>query len=348
MNGKKYRNKLFLDFGNWDVKFVTGSGDKSHFRHALARLQPTVYRNLVRNGLPPDGIAEVNGTPYAYGEAARRHQQIQKAGAQRYQPDYYGVIMAIALAEAYQQSADNVFLFATHAPRDLRYQRDIRRAVAGEWDVTTSDGHYTFRIHPGAVATLDEPLGGLNHYMLTDRGNERRTPLKNQTVLVIDVGGLTTDIVPVDPGGKIDVTAMGSTEVGAINLYRQFEEGVRSRYHDQFRNVTVIDRDRLERFLLTGVWQYGTAELDVQREAKEAINLVMNDVVDIIQRYGGIANYDAFLLTGGGAVLILDALREAFPYARIELAEPNRDDMRYANILGARKFARLLEAEGIL
>lgn len=340
-------NELYLDSGNWDIKIMTGSKKREYFRHALAPVRMSKYMDLCNGQLvPPEGYALVNGKAYAYGDAARRLQVVRRYGAQRYQADYYGVLAALAAATVYKQSADDMLLFATHAPRDMKYARDIRGAVQGVWDVTTHKGEFQFRFT--TVRTMNEPVGGLQNYMLTDRGTERRVELKNQTVLVVDMGGLTTDIAPVDPQGLIDRTAMNSIEAGAINIYEAFEEGVRSRYHDKFRSTTRIQQSRLESQMLKGAWTWGETELDVQREADEAINLVVNIIADTIENYGGMVEYDAFLLTGGGAVLMENALKKQFPRARIVLAEKDRDMMRYANINGVYRFAQLAKKKGVL
>lgn len=347
--------KLFLDFGNADVKWFTGYDGKpksGYFRHALAPLSERKLQQLKgRATTTPEGILVVNGNGVAIGDSARRHTIKQRpTGASRYTSEYYGAFMAQALVLAIGRVSKNptkIALYASHAPQDVQYARDIQDAVLGNWHIETPTGVQRYEIV--RVETFDEPLGGFNHYVLTTSGRERKqNPIANSTVLVVDVGGHTVDVVAVDAGGQIDLSSLGSTRTGVIQLKKRFEEDMRNRYSDRFKKAGDLDERRIEFALLTGFYQFGNQELDVISEVSQNISLLTNDVIEIIEAMGGAANYDSVLLTGGGAALIENALSLAMPEIDFVLVEDNRDDMRFANVYGAAKLFKLLETMGLL
>ena len=96
------------------------------------------------------------------------------------------------------------------------------------------------------------------------------------------------------------------------------------------------------------VCRFGKLELDCTELAQEAIIGLVNDVIQVINQAGGIANFEVMLLTGGGAALIYDVLCDALPRADFYLAEPTRDLMKFANVFGGAKVMNLLRVIGEL
>lgn len=332
--------------GKWFNPRINLFGD---FRHALVELKAHQWETAVgRSKVPPSGFIKVNGTPYAIGDAARRYLIAERPhGAARYRREYYGVLLAYALAQGFKKSVRNVQLLATHAPVDITYTRNLKASAAGDWFVECEHGALEFNVRD--VQTIDEPLAGYSHYVFTERGVERKkNPLANVTTLVIDVGGYTTDVIAVDPGGQIDLLSGQSTRTGVIDLLEGFEQSLRAENSTLFQDTGDIDVRRLEGALLSGVFKFGKVSLDCQRIAGEAIYSLVNDVVQVINRAGGIANYEVMLLTGGGAALIYDMLVDAMPRADFYLAEPNRELMKFANVFGGAKVMNLLRVLGEL
>lgn len=341
--------ELVLDAGNarikWHNPHASTFGD---FRHALVALSENQWRKVTGRGIAPDGFIRVNGQPYALGDAARSlviHER--PTGASRYHDTYYGVALAYALYQAFGQSTRNVFLMGSHAPVDQKYARNLEAAAKHKWEVVADGATYHFDVKD--VFTYDEPLGGYMHFTFTEDGNVRKhNPLANVTTLVIDVGGYTTDIIAIDPGGNINLLTAKSTRTGTIKLLEQFEEELRANNATLFQQTGDIDIRRLEDALITGQFRFGKTPIDCAEEARGAINSLVNDVADVITSAGGAANFDAMLLTGGGAALIYDTLVEALPRINFVLAEKRRDLMKYANVFGGAKMSALLRALGEL
>lgn len=340
---------IYFDFGNADVKYFDGNKTYGHFRHAIAPITDSEWRKVCgRAKQPPQGYISIDGRHFAVGDKARRYTLKEKPrGANRYVSDYYGVALMVAISEMYDTSHRIMNVYASHAPRDIEYADDIRRSILGRWQFVTHKGDYNLTVK--TVETFDEPLGGFNHAILTKDGKVLKdNPYRDSTVLVLDVGGYTCDVVAVDPGGLIDDSSLGSTLTGVIEAFDFFEDEMRAKYRDLFKGVGRIDERRLESAMLSGKYQYGNTPLDCASIGKEAIQTLVNDIVDVINASGGVANYDIVLLTGGGSALVYEALNQSVPMIDFIMAEDDRENMRYANVFGGAKLFAMLKRMGVL
>lgn len=340
--------EVVFDFGNAQGKWYSPrKNEYGSFTHALARLTENDWRHIVGRGKPPEGLVRINGTPYAIGNAARRHTiQERPRGAARYRDSYYGVGLAYALSEAIKKNDSQVSLFASHAPIDIDYARNLIVAARGLWEVEGRYGVTAFKVDD--VMTFEEPLGGLSNFTLTEKGEERRNnPLSDITTLVVDVGGYTVDVVAVDPGGEIDLMSANSTRTGVISLIQGFEAELRANNSTLFQDTGDLDIRRVESAILTGKYKFGRLELDCEAEATAAIHSLVYDVTQVINSAGGVGNFDAILVTGGGAALIYEALADALPRIDFVMAEKERSLMKYANVFGGAKLSALLRRMGV-
>ena len=341
---------LGVDFGNMLWKFHLPS--KSHYgssRHAIAPLKESDWRKVAARGNPPKGVIKVNGLAYAVGDIARRYTIPERPeGAARYHANYYGVGLAYILTEAFEKSQRDIFLIASHAPQDVDYAEMLETAAKGVYEVHCEYGELKFNVKD--VYTYDEPLGIYSHFVLTENGTpKQRNPLLTATTLVVDVGGHTVDVCAVDPGGVIDVLSLRSTRTGGIDMTRQFTDDLRSNNRTMFQDAGELDIRRIESAILTGIYQYGNTAIDCKKEAQEAINGLVNDVVQIMKRAGGgtIGNFDKVLVGGGFGALIYKALTQSVPRADFMMAD-NAQNMKYANAFGGPKIVALLRKEGAL
>lgn len=340
--------KITIDGGNGDYKWFDGKIYK-HFRHAIAFLTENQWRSVVgRSKTPPKGYIRVNGVPCAVGDAARRHVIKERpSGAARYHEAYAGVLAANVFAEAFEKSSKSVTVYASYAPQDDKYARDLEIALKRQWEVESFRGSQTFTVT--RVETIDEPLCGLNHYVLTKAGRERaNNPLKDKTCLVVDVGHHTVDVVAVDPGGVVDLESLGSTRTGVGELKKNFERELRANNQTRFKDTGDIDPRRIEQALITGKYPFGKLGIECREESGSAILSLINEIIDIISAAGGAANFDIILLTGGGPVLVYEALSIALPTIEFIMVEPERELMRYANAFGSWKNFEMLERIGAL
>lgn len=74
----------------------------------------------------------MNGKPYVVGESADRHGvQVRRSGSARYTRDYYGIPAIAALARIYGHGQE-IAIFGSHAPGDVKYREDLMKSVIGE------------------------------------------------------------------------------------------------------------------------------------------------------------------------------------------------------------------------
>jgi hypothetical protein len=338
-----------LDFGNARIKwFDPRTNVYDDCRHAIVQLSDNDWQRVVGRGKPPEGYARINGVPFVFGDAARRYLIPERPrGAARYRDTYYGVALAYALARGFRRTVRNVTLLASHAPADIKYARNLSAAARHQWTVQTGDGTFDFNVKH--VTTFDEPLGGYTHFVFTEKGVERkRNPLEHVTTLVIDVGGYTVDVAAIDPEGIIDPLSLRSTRTGILQMTETFEAELRANNATLFQDTGDIDVRRIDTALLTGTFPFGKTPIDCHAEAESAVHGLVNEVIDVIQAAGGIADYDAMLVTGGGTALVFDALEAALPRAQFIMAEPQRALMKYANAFGGGKLAMVLRSTGVL
>jgi len=333
---------LIFDMGNFEGKwYEPDSRRQGNFMHAIAPLTDAQWRQAAGRGKPPKGIISVNGDHYAIGMAARRHTiQDRPAGAARYTQNYYGAALAYAMTEAFTGDDKQITLVASHPPVDQMYGKLIDTLACRDWYIESSTGHHNFSIVN--VVPFDEPLGGYSNIAFNKDGTEsKRNKFRHQVVLVVDVGGYTVDVVPVDPDGAIDYLGARSTRTGTLRTMRSFETEMRDKYPNEFQESGDLDPRRVEGALRTGQFQYGRVELDCADLATAAVNTLVNDVRQVIIAAGGIASYDSIILTGGGSALIYQALVEAVPQMEFALAA-DLELMRFANVFGGAKLLALL------
>lgn len=342
--------EFVLDFGNsWGKWYVPGAEVRGNFRHAIAALSESEWRHYTgRAGAAPDGIIRVNGFPYAIGDAARRHTIKERPrGAARYDEAYYGVGLAFALATAFRRSTRPITLYASHAPIDIDYAADLQAAARRTWQVDAYGESYTFVVRD--VYTFDEPIGGFNHFVLTNEGTViKRNPIRDETVLICDIGGHTVDIGAIDPGGVIDVQSLKSTHTGVLHVIEEFTREFRANNRLLFKNTADLDPRRVDAAIRTGKYKGGRHIIDCSAEASMATQALVYDVEQIIDSMGGALNYDHILLTGGGAALLFDRLCAAIPQIEFLPVEQNLDEIQYANVYGGAKLFKMLKRLDVL
>lgn len=342
--------ELYLDFGNAIIKWVMPSTKtEASVLHAIHRLSETQWNQVAgRVGKAPAGYIKVNGVPYVVGDAALRHGIPTKPlGASRYIPEYYGVAVCFAVVASGAQTVKNVTLYGSHAPGDVDYAPYLKQASIGVWHVEYMGQKHQFRVTN--AYTFDEPMGGFCHFVLsTDGDPKKRNPIESITTLVLDIGGKTTDSVPIDANANIDVTAMMSESSGINDVMDEFKKALRANNATFFQNTDQIDIRRLNKAFVSGRYMGGGVEIPCDKEADEAANLLLNDIHNIISRAGGLANYDAILLTGGGAVLMYDRLQTHYPQMPFHLSEADMDMAHYANVRGGRKLFTMLKRLEVL
>jgi hypothetical protein len=339
---------MVLDAGNSIIKAKIARRERGElaFPHSLKPLTETEYSSTkARAGTlgPPLDYIRVNGQPYVVGASAERHGiRIQRTGAARYTRDYYGVLAAAALGRLYERSQE-VSIFGSHAPGDVRFRQDLMEAVIGDWNVEVGGRERHFRVT--YANTFDEPVGGLMNVILTEDGQHyQHSNINGGRSLVIDIGGFTTDWLAVNPGGDVDYSLAQSVPIGIQNAVTDFEESFRANNLQAVKDTAVLPPARVRRAIATGVFEGGGRRYPCEEEVREATSLLLNRSADMYQRVaGGALGWDSIILTGGGSAVLYDKLLLILDHERVILAD-DIENIHLANVRGGLKLWRLYEA----
>lgn len=350
------------------VKIFSGDGGNTKFKgqaydprtharvevelpHKFLQISKGDYdRALSRAGADSEDFFVVNDVPYVIGEKAGRYGKfVRKDGVLRYVPQYYGVLAAITMTQAFGKSTKDIFYMGGFPPKDEDYQDDLLGAVVQDWHVVWKGKEITLNVVDGS--TFDEPLGGWANVTLTQDGtgyskNAQRRAINNGVALVIDVGGYTTDGIVIDPGGKVDYTSGRSETIGVLDAVEQFEKDFRSEHPTLLKGQKISDT-MVHEAIRTGVFNLrGLGTHDCSELAKEVTAALVDKVVNFYESFGGAALYDTLILTGGGSALLETQLKKHIVHNNIVMADDDTATMHRANSRGGLKWCNLQFALG--
>lgn len=343
---------FFFDCGNYGIKSRSSNGSittEDHFVHAFAQLDDGEFRRVTAQASKPDEeYFTVNGTHYAIGNKGKRHGAFERRyGAKRYNKDYYGVFLAIAMTRSFQRSTD-VYLVGSHAPGDVDYTNDLLDAAMGDWVVGWQGSNYKFSVKDGF--TYHEPLGGwANTAFRADGKAYARRDMNDGVTLVLDIGGYTTDGLVIDPGGSIDYSTANSVKVGVLNAVRDFEKNFRTQNAALLKTVGTLNESMINEAIRTGIFDLrGLGKINCAALAQETRQSLVNDVYGFYESYGGATEYNNILLTGGGSELLYTELLAAIQHTTILVADPKQEmgKLFLSNVRGGEKWYLLQKAIG--
>lgn len=166
-------------------------------------------------------------------------------------------------------------------------------------------------------------------YMTDDSGAFRSNVRRDSPYAVVDIGGRTTDVVTVLRGGEsLDHASSGTGTIGVSNVYDLIESQLMKQFDTQRLKLRTIDRVARQKQI-----RWRGKDHDVSAVVDHAVEEVAQQVIrELKRRIGDAGEMDAVLLTGGGALLMRDALLRAYPHCVL------MDDPAYANARGMLKF----------
>ncbi|MDD2861076.1 MAG: ParM/StbA family protein, partial [Acidiphilium sp.] len=172
-------------------------------------------------------------------------------------------------------------------------------------------------------------LAAFFDYTLDDRGKPRGEAL--ESVVVVDIGGSTTDIVSIVRGGQtIDQSASGAARLGVLDVHTLLTEKLTADLGFPVRLTPAA----IDRACRTGQIKINRADRDVSGLVREAVGDVGAQIVrEVERRIGKAATVDAVLFVGGGAALFKDVVQH---WSGVEVVA----DGEMANARGLLKYAR--------
>lgn len=352
--------KASFDFGNSYSKFSYADEDgiaSTTTPTFLVRLSETDASQFGEDYENHPNIYKVNNAIYAIGEIAKRRTVTRLQGAGRYVSNQIGVMFAICAFDGFADSQNNIYLTTTHPPRDAAYRQQLAQAIKGTpdepttWEVSHKGITKCFQVQN--IKTLSEPLAGLMCYALDMRGNDSigtKGVISNNGILVIDVGGYTTDMIMVYPGLNIDMNSGVSFTLGFNHLIERARIQMREKNPDIFMNLPDYDESIIR--ALFGQSGRIYAKIAGKRKEKwpdvtsiinELSMKIVSDVADATRQYMATGRVDTVLLTGGGCDALHDRLVAALDHDDIVLAD-TRGRMQTANSKGGVKWQVFVEA----
>jgi len=338
--GHSYLKLAGLVNGNWTYDVTP---------HALHTMKDKQWEVVIqRAGSQSNALdfIQVGQGYYILGDSAERYGHSTRAmGASRYRRDYIGVQMISMLSRVCPYPEAELVVMALHPPGDAQYIGDLRKALKGSWDIRLGNGDERL-YHVRQVLTVDEPVGGLFNLAITSRGKENVGITSGET-LVLDIGGGTTSVAPVLPGGSVDYARIKSYSMGILDVTSALEINLRNHYHEMLRRTRKIPQDRLRDSLLTGQFQGGGRVVNCADDVQSAKGDLLREIEQMYYNgsVGGPIPFDTVILTGGGAVPMGEELQELLDHKNIQYAAKPKE-MHIANMNGGIKVFTELVNEG--
>lgn len=318
--------------------------------HALHELQRKQWEQIVeRSASQPNAVdyVQVGQQYYIMGDSAERYAHAtRKMGAARYTRDYIGVQTMAMVARAAPVDEAEVVILALHPPADAEYRKELRSALTGQWDVLLGNGREClFKVTQ--VITLDEPVAGLMNVAIDDRLRENKAITAGE-VLVLDIGGGTTSVAPVLPGGSVDYGRADSYPMGILNVTARLQQNLFNQYRTMFMKTRQIRPDRLRDALITEQFRGGGKTINCKDEVRAAKAELLTEIERMYfdGSIGGPLQFDAIILTGGGSAAIGNDLRALLDHKRIYYSTDDAGHIHLANAFGAAKLFDIFEADG--
>lgn len=148
-------------------------------------------------------------------------------------------------------------------------------------------------------------------------------------VVVIDVGGGTTDIATVLPNGsapKVDRLKSSTINAGVLDTLKDLTGRLERRFAFAGVRESLLERCiRSRKVFLRG------EQHDIGEDIAAAVDIAVQPILRELQRLVGAAASETPLLVGGGATLVADALRAVYPHMVVA------EDPEFANARGMLK-----------
>jgi len=246
--------------------------------------------------------------------------------------EYYHLVLA-AFTETTTATRTDLHI-VTGLPIAFYNDKDrLRDILLSEHRATREDRRaQVFRV--SAVRVIPQPFGALLAEALDDKGAVVNSELISGEVGIIDVGGKTTNLLSVSGASEVSKET-ASVALGAWDVVRAVRDWLSDHTKLEPRDHQIVDA-----IIARQIKQRGEP-IDLEPVVNDVLASMSKQVISqATQLWNGGDALDAILVSGGGAHLLGDAIRDAFPHARTV------QDPVFANALGYWRFAQYLEAEG--
>lgn len=184
------------------------------------------------------------------------------------------------------------------------------------------------------IRVLPQPMGVYQALMLNRNGsiNKNRSYV-NESWGVVDVGYYSTDFILMMEGRWVESSSggCGGVRMATEHLQKTLE-------------AKGIQRDLvdMEKALREGSIRHFGKTVDLTKDIQEATDLVASKVVDMANQLMGthVHALDGVLIAGGGAEIILKALKERWPHVQTLADDHNEKDFKGSRFVVSEGFYR--------
>lgn len=158
------------------------------------------------------------------------------------------------------------------------------------------------------IRILPQPMGAYQALMLNRNGSiNKNRSFVNESWGVVDVGYYSTDFILMMEGRWVESSSGGCGGV------RMATEHLQKILEGKGIQRDLVD---MEKALRDGNIRHFGKQIDLSKEIKESTDLVAAKVVDMANQLMGahVHSLDGVLIAGGGAEIILSALKERWPH----------------------------------
>lgn len=215
---------------------------------------------------------------------------------------------ALGKVLAGQRSGDAFHIrIATGLPVDHMWDAaSLKQAFIGQHQIRTDSADFVANITD--VMVMPQPYGTIYDRMLTPDGSVNPA-YKSGATGIVDIGTYTVDLTLDRDGVYID-SASGSAESGV--------------YTAQERIAVLLERERrekpslslIEKVLRTGQALYQGKPINYEMKVEEALEPLRRTTLNLMnEKWHNASEIDVIYLSGGGAPLVEDEIKAAYPHA---------------------------------
>jgi len=217
---------------------------------------------------------------------------------------------------------------ATGLPTDhMRDAAELKASLLGQHLIKTDTAELI--AHVSEVMVMPQPYGTIYANTLTETGEINRQHTYRRTG-VCDVGTYTVDLALDDEGEFVDAES-GSVESGVYTAQERIAAALERDYREKMPFKIV------EEVLRTGIFHANGQPVDYREIVEEALAPLRSATLNLIsEKWQRGTTVDVIYLSGGGAELVVDEVRAAYP--QIALVR----DAQLANARGYLNYARFI------
>lgn len=206
----------------------------------------------------------------------------------------------------------------------------LKAALIGQHFIQTDNMEFVANIT--SVMVMPQPYGAIYAQILTKEGeinpchNYKRTG-------VVDVGTYTVDLTLDDDGEYVDAES-GSAESGVWTAQERIAAALEGDYRQKMPYKVI------ESVLRTGCFRAAGTVVDYREEVEEALAPLRSSTLNLMGRLWQTGvNVDVIYLAGGGAALVENEVRKAYPQVQLV------DSPQMANARGYLQYANFRAKE---